>query len=44
MTIARQANVPQHHSDNRFPYVLVVSTISAIISLGGVWLASMPIA
>jgi hypothetical protein len=39
-----QDNVPQQHSDNRFPYVLVISTISAFISLGGVWLASMPMA
>lgn len=34
--------VPQQHSDAAFPYVLVVSTLGAIISLGGVWLASMP--
>ena len=28
-------NVPQQHSDNRFPYVLVVSTLGSIISLAG---------
>jgi hypothetical protein len=37
-------NVPQQHSDATFPYVLVVSTLGTIISLGGVWLASLPIA
>jgi hypothetical protein len=30
--------------DNRFPYVLVISTIGSIISLAGVWLTSLPIA
>jgi hypothetical protein len=38
MTVAAQ------NSDFRFPYVLVISTIGSIISVGGVWLASMPIA
>jgi hypothetical protein len=36
--------IPQQHSDNRFPYVLIISTLGTIISLGGVWIASFPIA
>ena len=36
--------IPQQHSDATFPYVLVVSTLGTIISLAGVWFASLPIA
>jgi hypothetical protein len=36
--------VPQQHSDAKFPYVLVISTLGTIISLGGVLISSMPVA
>ena len=36
--------IPQQHSDNAFPYVLVISTLGTIISLAGVMIASLPIA
>ena len=37
-------NYAAQNSDNRFPYVLVISTLGTIISLGGVMIASLPIA
>ena len=37
-------SVPQQHSDRAFPYVLVLSLLGTIVSLGGVWATALPIA
>ena len=37
-------HVPQQHSDQAFPYVLVISILGTILSFGGVWLTALPIA
>ena len=36
--------VPQQHSDQTFPYVLVLGLLGTIVSLGGVWATALPIA
>lgn len=36
--------IPQQHADRAFPYVLVISTIGTILSLGSVWITSLPVA
>ena len=37
-------SAPQHHSDNAFPYVLIISTVGTILSLGTVLVTALPIA
>jgi hypothetical protein len=37
-------NISQHHSDSRFPYVLVISMLGTVLSFVGVWVTNMPIA
>ena len=43
-TFVMNTIVPQQHSDTKFPYVLVISTLGTIISLGGILISSMPVA
>lgn len=37
-------SIPQQHADQTFPYVLVISTLGAIVGFAGVWLTALPIA
>ena len=37
-------SVPQQHSDQTFPYVLIISMLGTIASFAGVWLTALPIA
>lgn len=35
---------PQQHADQTFPSVLVVSTLGAIIGVGGIWFTALLLA
>lgn len=37
-------HVPQQHSDQAFPYVLIISTLGTILSFVGIGLTALPIA
>jgi len=44
MNAPTNRSVPQLHADQTFPYVLLVSTVGAVVVIASVWLTAMAMA